>query len=48
MAAVHNMPRGWIEPDDVANLALFLASDESRFMSGQQIFVDLAGAGFGG
>jgi SDR family mycofactocin-dependent oxidoreductase len=47
MAAVHSMPRGWIEPEDVAELALFLATDESRFISGQQIFVDLGGAGFG-
>jgi SDR family mycofactocin-dependent oxidoreductase len=47
MAAVHSMPRGWIEPEDVANLAVFLAADESRFVSGQQIFVDLGGARFG-
>jgi len=27
-------------PDDVANLALFLASDESSFITGQVIFCD--------
>ena len=28
------------EPDDVANLALFLASDEASFITGQIIAVD--------
>ena len=34
------MPIPYIEPDDVANLALFLASDESRYITGQQIRID--------
>ena len=34
------MPIPYVEPEDVANLALFLASDESRFVTGQQISVD--------
>ena len=34
------MPIPYVEPEDVANLALFLASDESRFITGQQIGVD--------
>ena len=34
------MPIPYIEPEDVANLALFLASDESRYITGQQIRVD--------
>ena len=37
------MPIPWVEPEDIANLAVFLASDESRFITGQQIRVD-AGA----
>jgi len=27
-------------PDEVANAALFLASDESSFMTGSEMFVD--------
>lgn len=34
------MPIPYIEPVDVANLAVFLASDESRYITGQQIRVD--------
>jgi enoyl-[acyl-carrier-protein] reductase (NADH) len=29
-----------LEPNDVANAALFLASDESRMMTGQIVSVD--------
>lgn len=34
------MPIPYVETEDVANLALFLASDESRYITGQQISVD--------
>ena len=37
------MPIPYIEPVDVANLAVFLASDEARYITGQQIRID-AGA----
>lgn len=37
------MPIPYIEPVDVANLAVFLASEESRYITGQQIRID-AGA----
>lgn len=37
------MPIPYIEPEDVANLAVFLASDEARYITGQQIRID-AGA----
>lgn len=38
--AFQAMPIPYVEPEDVANLALFLASDESRFITGQQIGID--------
>jgi NAD(P)-dependent dehydrogenase (short-subunit alcohol dehydrogenase family) len=31
---------GLIEPDDIASMALFLASDESRMVTGQVLPVD--------
>jgi SDR family mycofactocin-dependent oxidoreductase len=34
------MPIPYIEPQDMANLAVFLASEESRYITGQQIRVD--------
>jgi SDR family mycofactocin-dependent oxidoreductase len=34
------MPIPWVEPEDIANLGVFLASDESRYITGQQIRVD--------
>lgn len=37
------MPIPYIEPVDVANLAVFLATDEARYITGQQIRID-AGA----
>ena len=36
------MPIPYIEPEDSANLAVFLASDESRYITGQQIRIDAA------
>ncbi len=43
MAMIHYMSEPWVEPNDIANFGVFLASDESRFISGKQIRVDLAG-----
>lgn len=34
------MPIPYVEPEDIAHLGVFLASDESRYITGQQIRVD--------
>jgi SDR family mycofactocin-dependent oxidoreductase len=34
------MPIPYVEPEDIANLGVFLASEESRYITGQQIRVD--------
>lgn len=36
-------PFGWGNPDDVANLVMFLLSDKSKFISGQSYVVDSGG-----
>jgi SDR family mycofactocin-dependent oxidoreductase len=38
--AFQAMPIPYVEPLDISNLVLFLASDESRYVTGQQIRVD--------
>jgi SDR family mycofactocin-dependent oxidoreductase len=42
-SALHMMPTGWIETDDVSNAVLFLASPESRYITGVALPID---AGF--
>ena len=39
--SLHTIPRSWVEPRDISNAVLWLASDESRFVTGQTIAVDL-------
>jgi NAD(P)-dependent dehydrogenase (short-subunit alcohol dehydrogenase family) len=39
--SMHVLPHGWIEPEDVSNAVLFLASDESRYITGVPLPVDL-------
>lgn len=40
LAARNLMPVPWVEPEDVSNTVLFLASPESRYITGQQLAVD--------
>ena len=37
----NTLPVPWLEPVDVANAALFLASDEARYITGVSLLVDL-------
>jgi NAD(P)-dependent dehydrogenase (short-subunit alcohol dehydrogenase family) len=38
---MHVLPHGWVEPEDISNAILFLASDESRYITGVPLPVDL-------
>jgi SDR family mycofactocin-dependent oxidoreductase len=40
LTARHLLPVPWVEPVDVANAVVFLASDEARYITGTQIVVD--------
>lgn len=42
-ASINAMPIPWVEPVDISNALLFLASDEARFVTGTELKVD---AGF--
>jgi SDR family mycofactocin-dependent oxidoreductase len=37
---MHVLPIGWVEPADISNAVLFLASDESRYITGLTLTVD--------
>lgn len=39
-AAIHGMPVPYVDPIDVSHAVTYLASDESRFVTGQQMRVD--------
>jgi NAD(P)-dependent dehydrogenase (short-subunit alcohol dehydrogenase family) len=38
---MNTLPTDFIEPEDVAGLVAFLASDEARYMTGSQVPIDL-------
>lgn len=40
LAARNLLPVPWVEPEDVSDAVLFLASPESRYITGQQLAVD--------
>jgi SDR family mycofactocin-dependent oxidoreductase len=40
MTALNALPIPWVEPDDVARAALFLASDDARYITGVALPVD--------
>ena len=37
---LHTLPVPWVEPEDVSNAVLFLASDEARYITGVTLPVD--------
>jgi (+)-trans-carveol dehydrogenase len=38
--AMHVLPIGWVEPEDISNAVLFLASDEARYITGVTLPID--------
>jgi (+)-trans-carveol dehydrogenase len=37
---MHTLPIGWVEPEDISNAVLFLASDEARYITGVTLPID--------
>jgi (+)-trans-carveol dehydrogenase len=40
LQALHVLPVPWVESEDIANAALFLASDDARYVTGSELLVD--------
>ena len=43
LTSFHALPVPWVDPVDISNALLFLASDEARYITGSELTVD---AGF--
>ena len=41
---LNSMPIPWVEPEDIANAAMFLSSEQGRYISGTQLRVDAGSA----
>ena len=41
---LHTIPIPWVEPVDISNAVLFLASDEARYITGAMLTVDAGGS----
>jgi NAD(P)-dependent dehydrogenase (short-subunit alcohol dehydrogenase family) len=39
-AATNALPLPWVEPLDISNAVLFLASDEARYVTGTELKID--------
>jgi NAD(P)-dependent dehydrogenase (short-subunit alcohol dehydrogenase family) len=39
-AATNALPVPWVEPVDISNAVLFLASDEARYVTGTELKID--------
>ncbi|CAM5736201.1 mycofactocin-coupled SDR family oxidoreductase [Mycolicibacterium aubagnense] len=40
LSARNLLPVPWVEPEDISNAVVFLASDEARYITGTQLVVD--------
>jgi NAD(P)-dependent dehydrogenase (short-subunit alcohol dehydrogenase family) len=44
MKTINALPIPWVEPIDVSNVVVFLASDQGRYITGSEIRVDAGAA----
>jgi (+)-trans-carveol dehydrogenase len=45
IAPRHMIPQGWVDPRDISEGVLFLASDDSRYITSESLRIDLGFAG---
>ena len=41
---LHTLPVPWVEPVDISNAVLFLASGDARYITGVPLLVDAGGS----